>query len=423
MLGGAPIWTLKSTQVEVGKFTGKNLTEDQIQHAVAVIQPKLRLHMDGKLRTAGEYQNMELMSPLEDRFHRIYKAQHRRTQEKAILHLYDLSDTHDKEPRRLAEREFRVLQKLQKCRYVPRTLDSFQDLTAFPGEVCMFSIFDPAAPSLKKRATDKKWEANERLQFAIAAADALAEIHGTKDLDDTQIVHRNLSPETILVGAKNRPIFIGFDVARAEFTRTLPAKRIEENPPGWVAFELAGHDLSKASVYSDVWALCASLEIALAGNDAAIEVCAKGLAQDPQARISSGDLKAALEALLKPETSAPAKKHEPLVPPAEFWCEGTEVPFKGRKLEILSCLGSGGIGRTYKVGDINPNPDEDYYGIYVAKVIFNADAGKRAIEAYRRARQHSQHPGLATIFEIADEGIGRELARIVLDHIGDHNCH
>lgn len=403
MLAGAPVWTLKSAQVEVGKLTSKSLTLDQIKHAVAAIQPKLRLHMDGKVRTAGDYQNMELISPSEDRFHRIYKAQHRRTQEKAILHLYDLSDTQDKEPRRLAEREFRVLQKLQKCRYVPRTLDSFQDLSAFPGEVCMFSIFDPAAPSLKKRAGDQKWAANERLEFAIAAADALSEIHGTKDLDDTQIVHRNLSPETILVGAKNRPIFIGFDVARAEFTRTLPAKRIEENPPGWVAPELAGQDLSKASVYSDVWALCASLEIALAGNDAALAICAKGLTKDPKARISSGDLKAALEALLKPETSAQARQHEPPVPAAEFWCEGTEVPFKGRKLEILGCLGSGGIGRTYKVGDINPNPDEGYYGIYVAKVIFNGEAGKKAIDAYRRARQHTQNSGLATIFEIADE--------------------
>jgi serine/threonine protein kinase len=403
MLAGAPVWTLKSAPVEVGKLVGRSLTLEQIQHAVAAIQPKLRLHMDGKLRTAGDYQNMELISPSEDRFHRIYKAQHRRTQEKAILHLYDLSDTQDKEPRRLAEREFRVLQKLQKCRYVPRTLDSFQDLSAFPGEVCMFSIFDPAAPSLKKRAGDKKWTAIERIDFAVAAADALAEIHGTNDLDDTQIVHRNLSPETILVGAKNRPIFVGFDVARTEFTRTLPAKRIEENPPGWVAPELVGQDLSRASVHSDVWALCASLEIALEGNDEALAICARGLDKEPLARISSRELKEALEALLKPKTTTQAKQNEPPVPAAEFWCEGTEVPFKGRKLEILSCLGAGGIGRTYKVGDINPNPDEGYYGIYVAKVIFNREAGEKAIEAYRRARQHSQHPDLATIFEIADE--------------------
>jgi len=404
MLAGAPIWTLKSAQTELAKLTQRTFSADQVQRIVAAIQPRARLHTDGKLRTAGDYQNMELVSPTEDRFHRIYRAQHRRTREKVILHLYDLSDTQDKEPRRLAEREFRVLQELQKCRYVPRTRDSFQDLPAFPGEVCMFSIFDPGAPSLKKRSADPKWTQEERLQFAIAAADALAEIHGTKDQDDTQIVHRNLSPETMLVGAKNRPIFTGFDVARAEFTRTLPPKRIETQPPEWIAPELAGEDLSKASIFSDAYSLCASLKSALNGNADADFLLSKGLVSDPESRISPADLKTGLERLLRPvEAVAPVHRAQPHVPRAEFWCEGTEVLFKGRKLEILASLGAGGIGRTFKVAELSSNPDEGYYGVFVAKVIFAKDAGDKALEAYRRARQHSQHSRLATVFEIADE--------------------
>jgi serine/threonine protein kinase len=404
MLAGAPIWTLKSSKAELGKFTQKIYSPDQVRLIVEAIQPRARLHTDGKLRTVGDYQNMELISPEEDRFHRIFKAQHRRTREKVILHLYDLSDTRDKEPRRLAEREFRVLQELQKCRYVPRTRDSFQDLPGFPGEVCMFSVFDPGAPSLKKRSTDSKWTPEERIQFAIAAADALAEIHGTKNEDDTQIVHRNLSPESILVGPKNRPIFTGFDVARAEFTRTLPPMRIDAQPPEWIAPELAGEDLSKASICSDVYSLCVSLKSALTGDTAVDLLLSKGLVADPGARISAFDLKAEMELLLKPVVAAaPRHNAEPHVPRAEFWCEGTEVLFKGRKLEIIASLGAGGIGRTFKVGELKSNPDEGYYGEFVAKVIFTKDAGEKSLEAYRRARQHSQHPRLATVFEIADE--------------------
>jgi serine/threonine protein kinase len=404
MLAGAPIWTLKTCQIELGKLTQKTYSPEQLRHIVEAIQPRARLHTDGKLRSVGDYQNMEIISLRENRFHRIYKAVHRRTLEKVILHLYDLSDTQDKEPRRLAEREFRVLQELQKCRYVPRTRDSFQDLPGFPGEVCMFSVFDPCAPSLKKRTADSKWTPEERIHFAIAAADALAEIHGTKDEDDTRIVHRNLSPETILVDSKNKPIFTGFDVARAEFTRTLPPLRIDKEPPTWIAPELAGEDLSKASICSDVFSLCASLKSALNGNTDVDLVLSRGLNPDPALRISAADLKAALGSLLKPEVSVtPIHKVESHVPPAEFWCEGTEVLFKGRKLEIIASLGAGGIGRTFKVGELNSNPDEGYYGEFVAKVIFTKDAGEKSLEAYRKARQHSQHPRLATVFEIAEE--------------------
>ncbi|TLD71671.1 hypothetical protein FEM03_05905 [Phragmitibacter flavus] len=403
-LAGAPIWTLKSSQAELSKLLQRSYSPNQVQLIVEAIQPRARLHTDGKLRTVGDYQNMELISPREDRFHRIFKALHRRTREKVILHLYDLSDTQDKEPRRLAEREFRVLQELQKCRYVPKTRDSFQDVPGFPGEVCMFSVFDPGAPSLKKRGADPKWSLEERIQFAVAAADALAEIHGSKDEDDTQIVHRNLSPESILVGAKNRPIFTGFDVARAAFTRTLPPRRIDTLPPEWIAPELAGEDLSKASMCSDVYSLCASLRSALGGEDAADLLLSKGLTDDPALRISAADLKAELELLIKPvEATALVHNREPHVPRAEFWCEGTQVLFKGRKLEIIASLGAGGIGRTFKVGELSSNPDEGYYGEFVAKVIFTKEAGDKSLEAYRKARQHSQHSRLATVFEIADE--------------------
>ncbi len=403
MLAGAAVWTLKSAQAEIGRLPAGSFLPAQVQRIVAAIQPRARLHTDGKLRTVGDYQNMELISPQADRFHRIYRTEHRRTREKVILHLYDLSDTQDKEPRRLAEREFRVLQELQKCRYVPRTRDSFQDLPSFPGEVCMFSIFDPAAPPLKKRGADARWTVEERLLFAKEAAEALAEIHGSKDQDDSQIVHRNLSPETILVGAKNRPIFTGFEVARAEFTRTLPPKRIDDNPPAWIAPELAGEYLSKASTASDVYALCASLKEVLTGHPDATSLLSRGLEGDPGSRISAAELKAGLESLAMPADPLPANRGDSSPPNVEFWCEGTEITFRGRKFEIIACLGAGGIGRTFKVGELSPNPDEGYYGEFVAKIITAREAGEEALKAYRKARQHTQHPGLATIFEIAEE--------------------
>jgi serine/threonine protein kinase len=267
----------------------------------------------------------------------------------------------------------------------------------------MFSVFDPAAPSLKKRASDHSWTLEERVQFAAAAADGLAEIHGTKDQDDTKIVHRNLSPETILVGARNKPIFTGFDVARAEFTCTLPPKRIDAQTQMWIAPELAGEDLSKASVASDVYSLCASLKTAFKENTEIYSLLHKGLAAEPESRISVTELKAGLENLLKPAAELPTQREVTHVSPAEFWCEGTEILFKGKKLEVIASLGAGGIGRTFKVGELNSNPDEGYYGEFVAKVIFSKEAGENSLDAYRRARQHSQHSNLATIFEIADE--------------------
>lgn len=404
-LGGAPVWTLKSADREVKKINQNYLTEIQISLIVKALEPRARFQMDGRLRSVGEFQNMELFSPEGDRFHRIYRAQHRRTHDKVILHLYDLSASQEADPFGLAERECLVLQELQKCRFVPRTRDSFQELPGFPGEVYMFSIFDPGAPSLRRRVGDQGWSVEDRLLFAASVAEALAEVHGVKEKNDTQVVHRNLSPDTILVGANNRPVFSGFDMARLTCTKTLIVKTAPVEPAdSWIAPELTGGDLSKASTQSDIYAICGSLLSALSASPDAVSILQKGLVQEPSRRISLDQLKQELERLSRAKENGlaePSLVEAPSLLKAEFWCEGTEIVIKRLKLEVIACLGSGAIGRTFKVAEVNPETGE-YYGTYVAKVINDEHAGNEALKGYRRVRPYADRPGLATVYEIAE---------------------
>lgn len=77
------------------------------------------------------------------------------------------------------------------------------------------------------------------------------------------------------------------------------------------------------------------------------------------------------------------------------------MPFRGWLLRIVARLGQGGIGRTFKVEHTDPISGENY-GTYVAKVIHTAEAGEAARRAYNRVRSRSIHPGLSTVFDVAE---------------------
>jgi hypothetical protein len=47
--------------------------------------------MDGSMRRLAGYVNLELQTPKEERFHRVYKGIHSGRQDRVVLHLYDLS--------------------------------------------------------------------------------------------------------------------------------------------------------------------------------------------------------------------------------------------------------------------------------------------------------------------------------------------
>ena len=69
----------------------------------------------------------------------------------------------------------------------------------------------------------------------------------------------------------------------------------------------------------------------------------------------------------------------------------------------MARLGSGGVGTTFKVVEIDRSTKEDL-GTYVAKVGHNSETGQRVLRAYSPARSHlGRHAGLSAIFEVARE--------------------
>src|SRR6184192_1688749 len=98
----------------------------------------------------------------------------------------------------------------------------------------------------------------------------------------------------------------------------------------------------------------------------------------PVADSPSEDLKGWLSELLGESVPPPAP------PPARFWTEEQVVRFRDRDYRIVSRLGSGGVGTTFKVVEIDRSTKEDL-GTYVAKVGHSAETGRRVLKAYSLA--------------------------------------
>ncbi len=90
------------------------------------------------------------------------------------------------------------------------------------------------------------------------------------------------------------------------------------------------------------------------------------------------------------------------MPVPDYWDEDTVVPFQNSRYKIISRLGQGGIGQTFKVVELDVHSDERF-GAYVAKVVRHREDGDTALRAYRQVRAHTTHPNLSVIHEIAPE--------------------
>lgn len=407
---GVPVRTMKDIQTSFQNARTAVLTDIQVDLLVQGLEPRTRVQLDGKIRRLAAYINLELSSQKDERFHRVYRGVHHRTKEKIILHLYDLSASDDRDAPRFAEREFRALQLLQKSRWVPRFRDSLQDLPSYPGELMYFTILDPGAPTLRSRAKDGTWSTEERISFISKALEALRELHGLTDESDVAVVHRNISPDTVLVGPRNGPLFTDFGLARLPNTQTLGTVSLPRVVAEWAAPEVCSGGLNAANQCSDVFSLCRTLLLVFDSDDSEPARCtkavlAKGISNQPSVR---ADLDEMIQEFQKATVQSGDQSGQeclqvgPTIPPAEFWCEGQMVPFRSLTLRVVSRLGSGGIGRTFKVEQVAPETGENF-GTYVAKVIKNRDAGMAALQAYQRVRSHTAAPGLSVVFETASE--------------------
>lgn len=405
---GVPVWTLRELAKILRELPKGVLNESQVKLLAGSLEPAAKVQLDGKMRRIASYHNLELQTPNAQAFHRIYKGAHQRTKERVILHLYDLSASEEKNPERQAERESRALQMLQTTRFVPRVRDTLRELPEFPGELSYFTLIDPGAPNLAARAADPAWTFADRIEYSANSCRALHEIHGLTDPDAVKIVHRNLCPQSVLVGSRNEPVFIDFSLSRLPNTQTLGA--VEPTSSEFHAPEVRAGGLTAASQLSDVFSLCSSL-LTLFSNatDAKAEAVRNalllGCAESPAARASLKDIETALRGCLAaaPEPELPfAPPTEGEIPSSEYWSEGQLLPFRDMTLRIVSRLGSGGVGRTFKVEQVDPLSGENY-GTFVAKVMKSQDSGRAALQAYQRVRSHTTSPGLSVVFETARE--------------------
>ena len=403
---GVPVWTLRDLAKIFRELPKGVLNQPQVNVLAGTLEPTAKVQLDGKIRHIAAYRNLELQTPIEQAFHRIYKGVHQRTKERVILHLYDLSATEEKNSERQAERESRALQMLQTKRFVPRVRDTLRELPEFPGELFYFTLIDPGAPNLAARTADATWTTTDRIEFAANSCMALDEVHGLADPEAVKIVHRNLCPQSVLVGSRNEPMFTNFSLSRLPHTQTLGA--VEPTNSEFDAPEVRGGGLAAASQLSDVFSLCSALLTLFAnGTDEKAEsargALLLGCAELPESRASlktiEAELRACLAAAPEPELLfAPPAEGD--IPRSEYWSEGQLLPFRDMTLRIVSRLGSGGVGRTFKVEQVDRVSGENF-GTFVAKVMKSEDSGRAALQAYQRVRSHTTSPGLSVVFETA----------------------
>jgi hypothetical protein len=115
-------------------------------------------------------------------------------------------------------------------------------------------------------------------------------------MGDERMVHRNLTPKTILVKHDNSPILTGFE--RTKIPSDISVASAGAPTGEWdttVAPEVRAQSLSAADHRSDVYSLCACLIGLFQGREdkashQAREILAKGLAEEPEERDTLQDL-------------------------------------------------------------------------------------------------------------------------------------
>ena len=395
---GVGFHTVKGWDRAVGLGGPDVLTAQQVVQLAKVLSPKASVATDGSLGRLAGYAKLALQTPIEDRFHRVYRGVHTTRRNAVRLHLYDLSATDLPNAEDRARRECEALRRLQKFDWAPRVYDSFQEAPGYAGEMWFFTIADPHAPTVADRNQDAGWATEARISFARGAVSALADLHGT-EFDGQPLLHRNLAPTTILVKHDNTPLLTGFEYARIPTDVTVAVSGAAEAGDTF-APEVREQGRSAADTRSDSYSLCASLKTLFTasdeqkGQDAAAALAA-GMEDDPSRRATLEQISDALGQLLGEHPSVP-------VPPARFWTEDQIVRFRERDYRIIGRLGSGGVGTTFKVVETSHDRRSDL-GAYVAKVVNHEVDGERVLSAYRIGRSHIRHSSLSTIYEVAED--------------------
>lgn len=159
--------------------------------------------------------------------------------------------------------------------------------------------------------------------------------------------------------------------------------------------------LAAATLSSDVYALCVTLAMLVSGDDPPA-MRAQALARVVVAGADDG-LRCSNWRRCALGTSCRALRRPRQIWLApDYWDEDTVVPFQNSCQQNCRGLGSGGIGQTFKVVELDAHSMSGF-GAYVAKTVRHQEDGEAALRAYRQVRAQTTHPNLSTIHEIAPE--------------------
>jgi nuclease-like protein len=389
---GVPFYTLTDWNVAVGLDSPAKLTPQQVKLLGRALDPKVAVAIDGSLRRFAGYVNLELQTPKEQRFHRIYKGIHSARQDRVVLHLYDLSVRDESNAEAKARREYEALHRLQLHTWAPRILESFQDAPGYAGEMFFFTLVDPAAPSIEDRMHDGSWDTTARLAFARSTVGAVKELHN-EGAGHEPMVHRNLTSKNVLVKHDNSPILTGFDRTKipSDISVASPGSPIADEITA--APEVRALGIGAADYRSDIYSLCACLTMIFENrNDdlsqRALPVLRTGIVDDPEARVTLQDLEARLSELLGDSVPSPPP------PPARFWTEDQLIRFRDRDYRLVTRLGSGGVGTTFKVVEVDRATKEDL-GTFVASSTSSRRVQERRSDS--RGRENSNRESIRSV--------------------------
>ena len=95
------------------------LSRSDVHRLARALDPRSAVALDGSLRRLAGYANLELQTPKEERFHRVYRGIHQPSQDAIILHLYDLSAAEESNAEARASRESETIVRIQQYPWAP----------------------------------------------------------------------------------------------------------------------------------------------------------------------------------------------------------------------------------------------------------------------------------------------------------------
>lgn len=362
-------------------------------------------------RRFGRFDELKPLSPTDERFARVFAARDPANGDRVILHVFDLSAAPQLEKADLAERrakrEFEVVRRFQKSPHLPSLVDSWQPLPNYDGEIYFFTFADSAAVPVATLANSVDWSSADRLTFAANALRALGDLQALDDVANAPLVHRSLTPLNLRVRANGAPLFAGWGWARLPLGLTIAQGAASTDDP-YAAPEVQLNGLAAATPASDVCSLCKVLVEIFEGAEHAEEMRAalgRGMEIDPANRATAEAIAADIETWIALSTEAQA---EPV--PPNRWDEGHEFDWRGKRYRVVAALGQGGVGRTFKLEELDGSSS---VGTFVGKVAFNSDLGERALLAYKKVRSLAPHEGLSGVLETSTDWRADELMALL----------